>query len=154
MLAYLEYDISKCWHRLKTPIESGSGTSTWKSLWSYCLFNCWPSVQVRVIKLIISPWFTTPNKTSALNAQHLSVYAVSCTVLVLIHLPVCTSLLISLISYDLPVISNWNLLSWSWRMMCCNDCWSRISPLFIVPFLVCAYCSDGMDPRLNWHIQL
>jgi hypothetical protein len=32
---------------------------------SYCLFNCWPSVQVRVIKLIISPWFTTSNKTSA-----------------------------------------------------------------------------------------
>jgi hypothetical protein len=31
----------------------------------YCLFNGWPSVQVRVIKLIISPWFTTPNKTSA-----------------------------------------------------------------------------------------
>jgi hypothetical protein len=51
---------------LLTPIESG--TSTWKSLWSYCLFNCWPSVQVRVIQLIISPWFTTPNKTSALNA--------------------------------------------------------------------------------------
>jgi hypothetical protein len=49
---------------LLTPIESG--TSTWKSLWSYCLFNCW---QVRVIKLIISPWFTTPNKTSALNAE-------------------------------------------------------------------------------------
>ena len=52
---------------LLTPIESG--TSTWKSLWSYCLFNCWPPVQVRVIKLIISPWFTTPNKTSALNAE-------------------------------------------------------------------------------------
>ena len=52
---------------LLTPIESG--TSTWKSLGSYCLFNCWPSVQVWVIKLIISPWFTTPNKTSALNAE-------------------------------------------------------------------------------------
>ena len=48
---------------LLTPIESG--TSTWKSLGSYCLFNCWPSVQVWVIKLIISPWFTTLNKTSA-----------------------------------------------------------------------------------------
>ena len=52
---------------LLTPIESG--TSTWKSLLSYCLFNCWPSVQVRVIKLIISSWFTTPNKTSALNVE-------------------------------------------------------------------------------------
>jgi hypothetical protein len=52
---------------LLTSIESG--TSTCKSLWSYCLFNCWPSIQVRVIKLIISPWFTTPNKTSALNAE-------------------------------------------------------------------------------------
>ena len=72
--------------------------------------------------------------------------------LVLIHLLVCTSLLISLFSYDLPVISNWDLLSWSWRMMCCDDCWSHISPLFVVPFLVSAYCSDGMDPRLNWHI--
>ena len=44
-------------------------TSTRKSLWSYCLFNCWPSIQVRVIKLIISPWFTTLNETSALNAE-------------------------------------------------------------------------------------
>jgi hypothetical protein len=52
---------------LLRPIESG--TSTWKSLWSYCLFNCWPSVEVRVIKLIISPWFTTRNITSALNAE-------------------------------------------------------------------------------------
>ena len=52
---------------LLTPSESG--TSTWKSLWSYCLFNCWPYIQVRVIKLIISPWFTTPNKTSAFNAE-------------------------------------------------------------------------------------
>ena len=69
---------------LLTPIESD--TSTWKSLWSYCLFNCCPSVQVRVIKLIISPWFTTPPikpqhwMLSLLNAQHLSVYAVNCTV--------------------------------------------------------------------------
>ena len=39
-------------------------------------------------------------------------------------------------------------------MMRCDDGWSRISPLFVVPFLACAYCSDGMGPRLNLHIRL
>jgi hypothetical protein len=28
-------------------------------------------------------------------------------------------------------------------MMCCDDGWSRISPLFVVPFLACTYCSDN-----------
>jgi hypothetical protein len=32
LLHFCKNYISKCWHRLKTPIESGSGTSTWKSL--------------------------------------------------------------------------------------------------------------------------
>ena len=33
-------------------------------------------------------------------------------------------------------------------MMCCDDGWSRILPLFVVPFLVCAYSSDGMKAIL------